>query len=323
MISPAPGSILTSDTATFQWTPVPGAVNYDLIAQFRDGTTAEVDGFTGATGTLPGIKADGQQFDLTVRWNQPAGVYKGGNTFVYTAWPGGGLPPIATYPVTVSPGAWASIYGTNLSQTTRSWKAADFVNGNLPTSLDGVSVLVNGQNAYVSYVSPTQVNFLVPASCCKAGIIVTFVNSFGNVALLAYSAGAFAPGLFSLPQLGGIYAVATFPDGSLVGPPGLLGSAATTKPASVGDAVTLWASGLGATNPAHPDGQLITQPLGLANTLSVQIGGVDAQVDFAALVEAGLYQINVRVPSVVSGDEPIALNIAGYTNSTPQYIWVQ
>jgi hypothetical protein len=49
---------------------------------------------------------------------------------------------------------WISILGANLSQTIRTWQDSDFVNGLLPTSLDGVSVTINGRAAYVGYIKP-------------------------------------------------------------------------------------------------------------------------------------------------------------------------
>ena len=57
---------------------------------------------------------------------------------------------------------WVTIFGTNLSSNTYSWQASDFSNGLLPTSLDGVSVSINGIPAYVAYISPTQINVLAP-----------------------------------------------------------------------------------------------------------------------------------------------------------------
>src|SRR5581483_2240510 len=60
-------------------------------------------------------------------------------------------------------GTYLAIFGTGLSNTSRTWTPADFANGtNLPTSLDGVSVTVGGTPAYVEYVSPTQLNIVVP-----------------------------------------------------------------------------------------------------------------------------------------------------------------
>jgi len=64
----------------------------------------------------------------------------------------------------ISAGSWAVVQGTGLSYTTRPWQTSDFNNGTgLPTSLDGVGVTVDGKPAYVGYVSPTQINFVVPA----------------------------------------------------------------------------------------------------------------------------------------------------------------
>lgn len=325
LISPAPGSILSPGSTTFEWTPVPGAISYDLVASFQTGAV-EADGWTGTTGVLTGIPGRGESVSVSVKYHLTSSDPGLGNQSTwYTAPPAGMLPP--SFPTLVgalAPGAWASIYGDNLSQTTRSWNDGDFVNGRLPTSLDGVSVLVNGQETYVSYVSPGQVNFLVPASCCDqtpAGIAI--VNPLGQNSGGRSPVDDFAPNIFGLPQLGGIYAVTTFPNGSISGPEGLLGTDAKTTPVHPGDIITLWASGLGQTNPAYQDGQLITQPLPLAGNVSVKIGGAVAQVDYAGLVEAGLYQLNVHVPDVPPGDEPVSITIGGHTSPGPLYISVQ
>ena len=42
----------------------------------------------------------------------------------------------------VAPNSWVTIYGTNLSATTRSWAAGDFQGAVMPFTLDGVSVLL-------------------------------------------------------------------------------------------------------------------------------------------------------------------------------------
>ena len=43
----------------------------------------------------------------------------------------------------MAPNSWVTIYGTNLGVTTRGWTDGDFVNGQIPFSLDGVSVFLN------------------------------------------------------------------------------------------------------------------------------------------------------------------------------------
>jgi len=49
----------------------------------------------------------------------------------------------------IAPNTWVEVKGLNLSKPgdTRTWGASDFVNSQLPTRLDGVSVTVNGKNA--------------------------------------------------------------------------------------------------------------------------------------------------------------------------------
>ena len=73
----------------------------------------------------------------------PAGVVNAGSLAPFTAsW---------------APGELVSIYGTNLAPTTAS-------DGSLPTTLSGVQVLVNGAPAPISFVSPGQINAVIPIS---------------------------------------------------------------------------------------------------------------------------------------------------------------
>ena len=58
---------------------------------------------------------------------------------------------------TITPGTYAEIYGSNLSLTTRGWATSDFTGSHgtvAPTTLDGVSVQIGGQAAFVNYISP-------------------------------------------------------------------------------------------------------------------------------------------------------------------------
>jgi hypothetical protein len=65
---------------------------------------------------------------------------------------------------TIAPNTWVEVKGQNLSKAgdARTWQGSDFINGKLPTALDGVSVTVNGKSAYVYYISPTQIDILTP-----------------------------------------------------------------------------------------------------------------------------------------------------------------
>jgi uncharacterized protein (TIGR03437 family) len=66
--------------------------------------------------------------------------------------------------VAIAPNTWVEVLGLNLAPSgdTRVWQAWDFVNGQVPAKLDGVSVTVNGKSAYLYYISPTQINVLTP-----------------------------------------------------------------------------------------------------------------------------------------------------------------
>ena len=63
-----------------------------------------------------------------------------------------------------SPNAFATVYGANLSDSTRALRAQDIAGGALPTTFGGVRVFVAGMAASLYYVSPGQVNFLMPSS---------------------------------------------------------------------------------------------------------------------------------------------------------------
>ena len=80
-----------------------------------------------------------------------------------------GVANAGSYQTSFAAATWVAIFGTNLSQITYTWQASDIVNGALPTSLEGVSVSINGLPAYISYISPTQINVLAPDDHGPAG----------------------------------------------------------------------------------------------------------------------------------------------------------
>src|SRR5262249_13805480 len=80
---------------------------------------------------------------------------------------------------TIAPGTWIEIYGQNLAPTTREWRASDFTGDRAPTSLDGVTVRISGRPAYISYISPTQINALVPADV-SPGTATVVVNNIAS-----------------------------------------------------------------------------------------------------------------------------------------------
>ena len=82
----------------------------------------------------------------------------------------------------IESGSWVSIYGTGLSATTRSWQASDFIGSALPTTIDNVTVLIDGKKAAIAYVSPTQLNVLAPADTASGTVPVQVANAAGTAA---------------------------------------------------------------------------------------------------------------------------------------------
>ena len=104
-----------------------------------------------------------------------------------------GAPPVITSVLNGATGqsimaasTYVAIYGSALSTTNpgRTWTAADFTAGanqtfNMPTSLDSTSVTVSGVPAYVEYVSPTQLNIIIPAIAAMGNGIPVVVSVNG------------------------------------------------------------------------------------------------------------------------------------------------
>ncbi|MEO8663467.1 MAG: IPT/TIG domain-containing protein [Bryobacteraceae bacterium] len=99
----------------------------------------------------------------------------------------------------VAPGSFASIFGQDLCQGTMAgeWIAP----GKLPTELSGCTVMVGGIPAMLSYVSPGQVNFIVPAGMAPGMATVMANNGSRTISGSVMSAAA-GPGMFALTGMG-------------------------------------------------------------------------------------------------------------------------
>jgi uncharacterized protein (TIGR03437 family) len=209
--------------------------------------------------------------------------------------------------LTVESGSWISIYGIHLSSTTRMWQASDFSGSNLPLELDGVGVQIGGKAAAVYYISPTQVDVQAPSGSHTGSVPVVLTNGHGT-ATGTVTLATYAPGFFCDPWLAARHA-----DGAYVAPTGFFGSGTPSRPATPGETVQIYGSGFGPTTPGVPAGQVFNgaAPLADATLLHVAIGGVPAAVSWAGMVAAGLYQINVVIPSLADGDQRVSATIGG------------
>jgi uncharacterized protein (TIGR03437 family) len=227
----------------------------------------------------------------------------------------GGIAPIFSSSTTIQPGSWVSIYGTNLASTTAKW------NGNFPTALAGVTVTIDGKSAYLSYVSPTQINLQAPDDSTTGTVNVTVTNAAGS-ATSTVTLGQFGPsfllidgahiaGIIPRSDGSGAYGGGTY---DIVGPTGTsLGF--PTVAAKPGDTVEIFGVGFGPTNPLVPAGQAFRGAAATANPVQLAIAGAALNPLFAGLSAAGVYQINVTIPTGLgSGDQPLA-GIAGGTQT--------
>lgn len=228
----------------------------------------------------------------------------------------------ANYEPGFASATFITITGTNLATSTANWSV--FTNGNLPTTLGGVTVTINSVPAYIAFVSPTQINALAPDDPMTGMVPVQVTNSLGTSNAFPANKQTAAPGLFAYSQQGGFFAVVEAPfTYQLVAPPGLFGKTPVTVQAAPGETLTLYGTGFGPVTPAQSTGQLVTSPAPVANPVTVTIGGVTAPVQFAGLIGSGLYQVNVTVPMVASGNQLIAVSVGGTNAANQPYVPIQ
>jgi uncharacterized protein (TIGR03437 family) len=197
----------------------------------------------------------------------------------------------------ISPGEFVTLYGTGLAKSNQT-AAPPY-----PALLNGVTVSINGKPAPIYYVSPIQLNVLVPfATTGPTATIV--VNNGVNSNTVTVPVAATAPGIYTLDQSGSGGGAILHADYSLVN---------AAKPAIGGETVLIYLTGLGTVTPSVADGTA-----GNINTLytadaevAVYVGGEQATVLFKGLAPGypGLYQLNVTLPQFLkaSGNLPLAL----------------
>jgi uncharacterized protein (TIGR03437 family) len=217
----------------------------------------------------------------------------------------GGVVQLYTSLATIQPGSWISIYGRYLAPTTATWQ------GDFPTSLGGVSVTINGKLGYLWYVSPTQINLQAPDDATVGKVDVALTNAYGTATSSVILAPA-SPSFNLLSDGRHVAGVILTPDGTgsygggsydLVGPRGAFPF--STRPARPGETLLLYGTGFGATNPPVPAGTAFSGAAPAAVPIKIIIDGVQTNVTFSGIVSAGLYQFNLTVPNLGSGDHPV------------------
>ena len=217
----------------------------------------------------------------------------------------------------VSPGSMVAIFGSNLGPQTFASTVP------LPTNLGGTQVFFNQVPAPLFYVSPTQVVVEVPFEMygLPNALVTVVANGIAGipqvVSLTSYAAQLFTTGT-------GDPVITDYNTGQLV---------STSAPASRGDIIFLWVTGLGPTlldpatgNPA-PNA---ASPAGLPVQVILKSSATGAQVS-APVLYAGLApnyialgQINVQIPqNAPTGTVILELQSPGLAAANPVTIGIQ
>jgi uncharacterized protein (TIGR03437 family) len=202
----------------------------------------------------------------------------------------------------LAPNTIATIYGSNLSYSTATATSSSLVSGSLPESLAGVSVVVNGWEANIFYVSPTQINFLVPYQLTPGTVTVIVVCDGLSGPEAQIQLNSTAPGMFVYNGM----VLATHLNGTLL---------TAASPATPGEIIIIYALGLGKVSPATTSGKIVTSAATItaASQMQILLGGTPcpaADILYAGLAPgfAGLYQINMIVPPLTPPNPNIQIS---------------
>lgn len=247
VVEPATALIGEDGTASFRWTPAESPANRVLFSV--QGIPATQLSAQAVTEALPTLRS---------------------NTVVNAA----------SFAAGLTSGSLHTIFGANLA---RNLVVAPFP---WPTTLNGVTVRVNGEAQPLVFVSEGQINFFLQSSITGDTAQVEVETNVGRGAAVPVAVRRLAPGIFFNPGNG---------EGAIL------------RQANV---LEVFATGLGPT----------TESGGLSRTVEpVQAfwNGAERPVLFSGLAPGfvGLYQINVEIPAGAGGTNRLRLVIGGVASN--------
>lgn len=209
----------------------------------------------------------------------------------------------------IAPGSIVSIFGSKLAPDP-SLTASTIP---LPLSLNNVSVTINGEQAPLYFVSSGQINVQAPWDLDTSGPATVLVSNNGTSSPPAQvSTLAVSPAVLS--YMGD--AIAINLDGHLALAPGTI-PGLTTHPVARGDAIQLYATGLGAVDHDIPKGGIPAsgtvafarvKPTVLLNGTAIP----DADVIFWGLTPqfVGVNQVNIIIPPDAPTGDTVSIQIS-------------
>ena len=224
-----------------------------------------------------------------------------------------------------APNTIVTIYGSHLAFNTLAVSAQNIASNTLPIELGGVHVLIDGIPAGLYYVSPVQINLLIPNSLLPGDSKLTVARDgvcgprplpgSDQCSYVTLTLTEVAPGLFADPTR---LVAATHADGSVV---------SGANPVGAGEWVVLYCVGMGRTAPDLYDGEVATRAMPALHwpDLSVLVGGkpvTGSRIYYAGVTPgyAGLYQINVRLPDDMPANPEVRFAIGSWLSPPSTYL---
>ncbi len=200
-----------------------------------------------------------------------------------------------------APGEFVSLFGANLAPETVVASGLP-----LPPTLAGASLTFNGKPVPLLFVSPGQINAVLPYGLPEHNAIELFHERNGvRIGPIRVATGAAQPAVFTRDQSGK-------GQGIILDPQFRFYDAA--NPGQAGGSFVIYASGLGEVDPPATAGEAAssTSLHRLKRPVKVTVGGVEvAGIAFAGLAPglAGVYQINGLIPPGVTAGNAVPVTV--------------
>lgn len=223
-------------------------------------------------------------------------------------------------PVPVAPGSIVAAFGSQLaSQVVIATDADPNIPGvQLPTTLGGTTVEVNGRKAGLFFVSPSQINYVIPSATesGSANVVVTAGTTTSNGTV---QVARVAPAIFTANSTGRGVPAASLLRAKLNGQQSFealsqysqIAGRFITKPIDLGPEgeqvfLILFLSGIRNSSDDNNDGNL-------NENIRVLIGGIELTPQYAGTQPdfIGLDQINVRIPRELLGRGTVNVSVTG------------
>lgn len=237
----------------------------------------------------------------------------------------GGIAEPWTYQPGLSPGGWATLYGTNLAGAAASWQTTP--GELLPTALAGVTVRVDGTPVPLAFVSPDIVNFLAPGSLPSDHASVTVERNGALSPPVTVSVRRLNPAIYSIADTSRSPA-AFFVTATRAGAAELVGNSAIDSRASrgaiAGESIDLYVTGLGRTARGFPTDRMFSGAYAVLEPLTIDLNGVIITPEFAGLTSPGLYLVRFTVPqNTPPGDQPIRIKSGEFSSAANVFLRIE